>query len=258
MTEQTKLIEEPRMTDLTQDIKDALAKGPVKVKITYTSGTEETRRMFERNGIYALFKTGSSKRGYRLDWYDIQKIVLIKEKAVDEATIWRKKLLEMKKRLEASGLWADILSDVNIAIDVGYEKLDKAYHQYWVRHEGTSLAEEDKRNCELIKELDARLVKADEKGVDHPDTSIIWYLAKIPKIKKMFFGRDNEHHLKIIEEGLKNKIKTNTEATASYDVSFNYEPEKMMAWYSEEYRGCGNGHYYLALDSTHAWFYEDD
>lgn len=31
-----------------------------------------------------------------------------------------------------------------------------------------------------------------------------------------------------------------------------------LAWYSEEYRGCGNGHYYLMFDATHAIFYEND
>lgn len=29
-------------------------------------------------------------------------------------------------------------------------------------------------------------------------------------------------------------------------------------WYSEEYRGCGNGHYYILLDATHAIHCEDD
>ena len=29
-------------------------------------------------------------------------------------------------------------------------------------------------------------------------------------------------------------------------------------FYSEEFRGCGNGHYYLLFDATHAIFYEDD
>ena len=33
---------------------------------------------------------------------------------------------------------------------------------------------------------------------------------------------------------------------------------KKLAWYSEEYRRCGNGHYYLMFDATHAIFYEDD
>lgn len=29
-------------------------------------------------------------------------------------------------------------------------------------------------------------------------------------------------------------------------------------FYSEEFKGCGNGHYYLLFDATHAIFYEDD
>ena len=33
---------------------------------------------------------------------------------------------------------------------------------------------------------------------------------------------------------------------------------KNYAWYSEEYKGCLNGHYYIALDEKHVWFYEDD
>ena len=31
-----------------------------------------------------------------------------------------------------------------------------------------------------------------------------------------------------------------------------------LAWYSEEYRNCGNGHYYIMFDATHAIFYEND
>ena len=40
--------------------------------------------------------------------------------------------------------------------------------------------------------------------------------------------------------------------------TFEYEPDKNKAWYSEEYRGCGNGHYYIALNSSMALFCEND
>jgi hypothetical protein len=43
-----------------------------------------------------------------------------------------------------------------------------------------------------------------------------------------------------------------------YDASFSYNPKLNKAWYSEEFRGCGNGHYYVALNSTHCLFVEDD
>ena len=44
----------------------------------------------------------------------------------------------------------------------------------------------------------------------------------------------------------------------SYDVSFQLKAKERKAWYSEEYRGCGNGHYYLALNHSCALFYEHD
>ena len=34
--------------------------------------------------------------------------------------------------------------------------------------------------------------------------------------------------------------------------------EKEKVWSSEELRGCGNGHYYIALDANTALFVEDD
>jgi hypothetical protein len=75
----------------------------------------------------------------------------------------------------------------------------------------------------------------------------------------MNFGRfTNNEQLKIIKEALKNKKETSASGRTNYDVSFSYNPTVQKAWYSEEFRGCGNGHYYLALDATHALFYEDD
>ena len=46
-----------------------------------------------------------------------------------------------------------------------------------------------------------------------------------------------------------------------YDNSINCklgDDGVMRAWYSEEYRRRGNGHYYLALDERHAMFCEND
>lgn len=84
------------------------------------------------------------------------------------------------------------------------------------------------------------------------------------KIKTMIFHKsrwDNaktEHIRRNIAEALKNKTSYQCRGSNGYDVSFEYDAEKNKAWYSEEYVGCGNGHYYLALDSTHAIYYEKD
>lgn len=84
------------------------------------------------------------------------------------------------------------------------------------------------------------------------------------KIKTMIFHKDRWNNGKTelirqnIAEALKNKTYYECKGFNGYDVSFEYDPDKNKAWYSEEYVGCGNGHYYLALDSTHAIYYEKD
>lgn len=77
--------------------------------------------------------------------------------------------------------------------------------------------------------------------------------------KAMYFGKMwNETEKEQIAEVLANKEKYSVRHQAGYDVSFSYNPKLNKAWYSEEYRGCGNGHYYIAIDATTALYVEDD
>ena len=75
----------------------------------------------------------------------------------------------------------------------------------------------------------------------------------------MYFGKYTNKDEKLeIKAALNDHRSYSTNAYTSYDVSFEYNADKNMAWYSEEYKGCGNGHYYLALDENTALFCEDD
>ena len=100
-----------------------------------------------------------------------------------------------------------------------------------------------------------------EGGCDGVNTSRLWMFAKIPRVKKMRLSNhaaNNAMHLEVIRQGLAEKTDISIHSRSQYDTTFEYKPEANKAWYSEEFRGCGNGHYYLALDSTNALFYEDD
>ena len=76
----------------------------------------------------------------------------------------------------------------------------------------------------------------------------------------MYFGKyDNAR----IKEEFKNALQNKTSYSSgrirvNYDVTLEYDADKNMAWYSEEYKNCGNGHYYLAIGPTTALFCEDD
>lgn len=75
----------------------------------------------------------------------------------------------------------------------------------------------------------------------------------------MYFGKfDNETEKQTIKEKIQNNENYSTWHRTNYDTSFEYNAEKKMAWYSEEYKNCGNGHYYFALDNSTALFCEND
>jgi hypothetical protein len=79
-----------------------------------------------------------------------------------------------------------------------------------------------------------------------------------PYRKYCNYTQNNQERLNAIGEAMTNKVKYRTTGDNGYDVTFNYNPDEQKAWYSEEYRNCGNGHYYLALDNEHAIYYEKD
>ena len=98
----------------------------------------------------------------------------------------------------------------------------------------------------------------DDNGDLQIDTRYIWEFSEC-NLKSMYFGKYQNSHVK---EEFKRAIEQKRDyhycTRTSYDVSLEYNAAKNMAWYSEEYRNCGNGHYYIALDHSTALFVEDD
>lgn len=174
----------------------------------------------------------------------------IKEKRGSEAERWLKSWKKAEKMLEESGLWSDVLQNIKDGIEIGFEKIKKAYEIDFnlPKIEKETYQQERERETKLIKEIDERL----------EESFIRWTMSRPAVIKKMNFGYNNEAILEEIKQALKEKKEYSASGRNKYDISFNYSPEFNKAWYSEEYRNCGNGHYYLALNATHALFYEDD
>ncbi len=228
-------------------------------KVTYKKedGTDEVKleraRLFISNlDRLCYYGKGKHRYGYPVDENDI--VVTEKKSIKTPEQKWRQSWLKVVDKLEKSGLYEDLLPNVKLALEIGYDKIKKAYEIYWKTDKNLSYEENKKlRNVE-IKNLDEKLIL---KG--SPNTEILWHIGEIAKVKKMNFGRyTTEEKLNEIKEALRNKKAISVSGRTNYDVSFSYNPKINKAWYSEEYKNCGNGHYYLALDSTHALFYEND
>ena len=235
---------------------ELLSKTSVKqVKITYADGYVETARLFRSAGNeICKYKKGSTRRGYRLlfnEIVDIAPVVSRKTKAQKWEDGWKK----VKSRIEKSGLWANLIPDIDIALKMGYDLVSQASDDYWK----LSYKEEERAS-----HIEAFLAKypllAHDNRTDTVNTTVIWQMRDIPRVKKMRFckGSYNDAQLLQIQNAMDAQTKFGTSGRTNYDISFEYNPEKKLAWYSEEYKGCGNGHYYLALDATHAIYWEKD
>lgn len=68
----------------------------------------------------------------------------------------------------------------------------------------------------------------------------------------------NKRQLQKVKEALEEKREYRDYTYWNFDFSISTEEWGKRAWYSREYKGCGNGYYYLLLDYNTALFYEKD
>lgn len=234
-----------------------LDKGIKKVYLIHSDGSKEKRGIFKSTiGRLCVYSKGSRRRGYPiLDVENLKDIQEIKEKPESEK--WEKSIDKVISLLEKSGLWKELLEKFKIAKSIGWEKLQDAYKIYEEKYK-EDYYENQKEIILRIKKIDERLIRKSE-DKEFYDTDILWNMVFPLKIKKMNFGKyQNNLILKKIKDAIQKKAKYSSgRIQVNYDVSFEYDGDN-KAWYSEEYRNCGNGHYYLALSDEHALFYEDD
>jgi len=235
---------------------ELLAQTSIKqVRIKYSDGFVETVRLFRSvNNDICKYKKGSCRRGYCLKFdqiVDITPVVSKKTKAQKWEDGWEK----VKIRIEKSGLWSNLIPDIDIALNMGYDLVSSANDEYWK----LSYKEDERANHIAEFLLKYPLLK-DGDRTDTVNTTVIWQMRDLPNVKKMRFckGSYNDNQLQQIKNAIDTQTKFSTFGRVSYDISFEYNPEKKKAWYSEEYKGCGNGHYYLALDATHAIYWDKD
>jgi len=240
----TKEISEKAKTFFAADNNKAKAKGVLQ------DGKTVMLRLVLRGSTPYVYLQNSRKYIQPLSCrYDLQDIMPLQSKSVSKSEQWSKGWVKVQKRLEQSGLWECLLSKLKLAQEIGYDKLQAAYKAYWDNHG-------DQVNA--VRAIDERLIRLNDQQIPYVNTELVWFFSKQPRVKKMYFGRYETNIPAAIKNAMANKTKYETRTRANYDVSFAYNPEHNKATYSEEYKGCGNGHYYLALDATHAIFYEDD
>jgi len=163
-----------------------------------------------------------------------------------------KALIELTNIFKQNGISLNEIENSNL--------IDKDKIIYYYKNNTNEYDLNEKIRIEKIKEIDNRLIE-NVNGMERYKSDILWYLVKPLTIKKMRFDNDkrmNEYKLNQIKEAIQNKQEIEIYGKTSYDVRFHYKPNENKAWYSEEFRNKGNGHYYIALNEKYALFMEDD
>lgn len=222
---------------------------------------EKQRCMRENADTIFIYAKGRKRYGWRYGVGHFLKNYTLKENKIDENTKWKKRLKKAIDKMEKSGLWANILEKYRKLYNyVSLEEKERIYNEYWAcdRYNKENGKQNYKVFVESVKEKYPFMIKLNKNNEEYIDTDYIWELSHC-KLKSMYFGKyHNEYYKNEIAEKLTNKESCEYFARTNYDVSFMYNAEVGKAWYSEEYKDCGNGHYYLALDENTAVFCEND
>ncbi len=224
---------------------------------------KEYRFVIESDGSYFVLAPKRKTRGWRYSPTQFFNYYKIKETktGLTENDKWKKRLKKAIALCKQNDLWHNLqVIWENLYNYVSYEEKRRIYDEYWACDRYNK--EKGEQNyMDFVSSVKAKypfMIKADENGKEHIITDYIWELSEC-SLKSMYFGKwDNATIKDNIRRALIEKKKHSESVTVSYDVSFEYNPDIKKAWYSEEYRNCGNGHYYLALSENTAVFAEND
>ncbi len=204
--------------------------------VTFADGSKERKRMFiSKDGYVCEFKKRSRTRGRCIGFEELWRSVEPIVGGNNKVTICKRNTKKIVKYLSASGLWPVILADMMKLQELEDKDLEYLYQCDYNEH--------------------GKYLK--DRGIEHISVDMYYSLSSDRGVRTVNWGNNDW-----IKQGYQNALNTKRDYsmrwTVQYDNSIEYKTDGNRAWYSEEYRGTGNGHYYLLLDEKHIAFREDD
>ena len=220
-------------------------------RVTMLNGKTRIVRLWLHNdGCVAIMGKGRKHYGHYLSsysWDDLNDWVtlkLIEHKPSDKVRLVKKRAQDAVKYLTQSGFWKDILEGI----------------EYFLSDE--KLIEEFCKD--MAEDSYEKFYKECRKGGKYewcPCYQVFESFYRKNCWKSIAYDKWNRKHYNAdVEKAIADKKNYSRHWTNGYDNSLEitFDNDYPRGFYSEEYRGCGNGWYYLLFDATHAIFYEKD
>jgi hypothetical protein len=236
---------------LYSDIEQIFDEGHKELIATLVDGSIMNLRLFKgQSGDLGYLNKGSSRRGQYLK-YLVSQIESVKiKKQIKKLSGLDAEIDNLKKFKKAyteklhPNLWSDLRE--------GYTKLNiEKFIEFF-----------EKNNDGIQSQWHYLREYANLNNI-HIITENNYKTTTIKSNAPKGYWRDPQYDACIenIKKHLDNKETFNYYWQSNYDVSVSgklCEDGVYRAWFSLEYRGCGNGHYYLLINENQAIFAEDD
>lgn len=212
-------------------------------------------RLFSKGTFICKYRPRSRRYGTPLLSEDMEEIV-VKKKQQDIEAQWFKGWTKVLKEMKTWNVWPELQNEIETGLELGLS-VTRELNKYW----SDSIFSEKDPETEKKEMLEIT-------GGKEVTSFVYWRMSEPPVTKKMRFHDNVRYHkshtvelLKNIKDAFENNTPYRCVGRNGYDCSFEFSSSKEginRAWYSEEYRGMGNGHYYIAYSPTHALFIETD
>lgn len=222
-----------------------------KYRVSMIGGkTRIVRLWLHSDGCVCIIGKGKRHYGHHLSsysWDNLKEwtnIKLVEHRQSDKARLVKRRAQDAVKYLTQSGFWPDILKGI----------------EYFLSHEDI-IEEFCKDMAEDSYEKFYKECRDGGKYAWCPCHQIFESFYRKNCWKSIAYDRwSRKRYNEEVEKAIAEKQNYSRRWTHGYDNSLEivFDKEYPRAWYSEEYRGCGNGWYYLMFDATHAIFYEKD
>ncbi len=209
-------------------------------RIKYKGGM--VRGFRENTNTYFVYKPYSRTKGHRYTKAEFDK----KYQIIPQTQLWHKDLTRALNKIYKTGLWTNLSDIFENLLKMEWDDYQIIKQKSFNKNEKENLYQKYHEQYPFLFD-DTHQIRME-------------YCNEVSecKLKTMYFGWDNKPAKQRIKQAIATKQPYSQSIDVNYHVRYDYDPFRNKAWYSEEYKNCGNGHYYLALDEHTAIFCEDD
>ena len=241
--------------------------------VKYKDGREEKMRLFvSANNEICYYGKGMRRYGYRMYLESIEDIVPKQLKANSEYNMFHRNTTKAAEMLLASGLWPNMQKQMEAMSKMTleeYEKTRQLCDAYFDYSNGLSYDKKKKREDIILADFNAMFQQYGCPLGDIYHFNQLKYKGQIISVPFYDGGYGGAEYYKAESRRIFDEVKNSERGETTqgirwqgrYDYSIEFKKDNdgnLFGWYSAEYKGYGNGHYYLMLNATHAIYYEDD